>query len=172
MINRLIPFIILLLLLSAAPHEYHFTHTKVVYEPSSSSLQISLKIPAHDLEKALGKQGAPDLNVGTKQEHDSADSLVKQYIDDNLGFRLNGQKLVEHFLGYELGDDYHDLWFYLEIDDVMPLNKMETMTVENTLFNKLYADQSNLVTIELSDSKQYRLKLNPDKTLVRKDLKE
>lgn len=172
MVAKLMPVSILAFILSMVPHEYHFTHTKVVYDESSSTFQISLKIPAHDLENALERQGAPELHVGTDQEHDSADSHVREYVQNNLHFQLNGKKLAGAFLGYELGDDYHDLWCYLEVEDVPALKEMETMRVKNTLLTNMYADQSNLVTIELTDSKQHRLKMNPDKTSAELTLSE
>ena len=144
-------------------HEYHISHTMIDYNPENKSLEVTIKIPVHDLEEAFAQFGATGLNIGDELLEDKmVDTYLAEYLTDNFAISINDEELSCDYLGKELSADMHDLWCFLEVPNVGKVSKMERIQVKNTLLTELFDDQANIVQISISEDKKGDLHLGKD----------
>ena len=136
---------------SSSFHEFHLSNTEVRYNISERSIQITSRIFIDDLEDALGKQGHHSLFLCTEKESENAESLVENYLKNNLLISLDGNTLDFTYLGKEISDDLIAVWCYMEILDVNP---KETIEVENNVLLDTFADQKNIVNVKVDSGER------------------
>ncbi|MBO0930668.1 hypothetical protein J2I48_06665 [Fibrella sp. HMF5036] len=129
-------------------HPFHTSLTQMEFDPKSQTFEISVRVFTDDFETALTKEngGKPlHLNLGQKQ-----DKLVEQYVRKHFAVAGADRKPIPvTYVGYEQEADAQ--WVYLE----MPYaGKSQNVFIKQDLFIDLFADQVNLVTIQLNQVKK------------------
>ena len=130
---------------STTEHEYHLSNTEVRYNEQESALQITTRIFIDDLEETLGNEGHQGLFLCTEREPIHADSLVQEYLNQNLLISVDGDLISLDYLGKEISDDLIAVWCYLEVPDVSP---KELIEVENNVLLETFDDQKNIVNLK------------------------
>jgi hypothetical protein len=147
-INTNMPY--LAAIASDSRHAYHISKTDMVFKPSEKTVQITMHIFIDDLELALEKQGQAKLFIGSEREKKEADGLIYNYLKKNLALHINGNKADYTWVGKENTSDKQALWVYLEITKV---KQVKNIKVENRLLTELYADQKNIVQVNVPTKK-------------------
>ena len=146
---------------SVEMHAFHISKTDMVFKPTEKSLQITMHIFIDDLELALEKQGQSKLFVGTEREKKEVNSLINNYLQNNFSIQLNGKKMTCEWIGKETTSDKQALWVYLEIKNI---REVRNISVENRVLTELFADQKNIVQVNIPSKKQGYFLLTKSKT--------
>jgi hypothetical protein len=153
----------LLLLLScpfwAFIHPFYFSLTQVDYNPSTESLEITVKLFTDDIEQALEVQGTGRLYLGSEKEATETDRYLETYLKQHLEFVVNGAKMEYQYLGKEVELDV--LWVYVEI---MNVPAIKSVKVRNDLLHEMFDTQQNVVQFRVGNEKR--------SMLLRKDMAE
>lgn len=146
---------------SVEMHAFHISKTDMVFKPTEKSLQITMHIFIDDLELALEKQGQSKLFVGTEREKKEVNDLIFNYLQKNLSIQLNSKKTNYTWVGKEVTSDKQALWIYLEIKNI---REVRNISVENRVLTELFADQKNIVQVNIPSKKQGYFLLTKSKT--------
>lgn len=139
---------------NVSAHPFYVTICQVYFNRETTSLEISVKIFADDLAKALEKEGHTHLFIGEDREDSNTDTYIFDYTKKNLHFELNGIPAEYQFVGKEL--DGAVVWTYLEIKNVEDL---KSVYANCTLLTDVFDTQSNIIQVE-KDKKVKNLLLN------------
>lgn len=154
--------LILLILYSLLPfHDFHVSHTTLHYNKAQESIEITVRVAIDDLEKTLETKSSGKLKLGSPKENKSSDQYIKNYFDHHLQISINEKMASYHWIGKEIAKDLHDIYLYFEIPDCNPSGKIESITVENTLFLERSHKQTNIVLVEFGDL-NFNLTFNKD----------
>lgn len=126
------------------PHDYHVCITQVDYNPNRAALEISVKLFADDIEKAITKLGGPPMHLGEAREVVGTDSLLSMYLRHKLTFAVDGKVHTWHWVGHEAELD--EVWCYLEITGI---DELPSLQVTNGILTEVYEDQSNAVHVRV-----------------------
>lgn len=144
--------LILLILYSLLPfHDFHVSHTTLHYNKAQESIEITVRVAIDDLEKTLETKSSGKLKLGSPKENKSSDQYIKNYFDHHLQISINEKMASYHWIGKEIAKDLHDIYLYFEIPDCNPSGKIESITIENTLFLERSHKQTNIVLVEFGD---------------------
>lgn len=146
---------------SVEMHAFHISKTDMVFKPTEKSLQITMHIFIDDLELALEKQGQSKLFVGTEREKKEVNNLINNYLQSNFSIQINGKKITFEWLGKETTSDKQALWIYLEIKNI---REVRNISVENRVLTEVFADQKNIVQVNIPSKKQGYFLLTKSKT--------
>lgn len=119
-------------------HDFHVSLTTIKYSAVESTYQTTIKLFTDDLEKALNTEYSEEIILSSKNEFDQC---VEAYVQSR--FKLydgEGKRLNLTYLGKEL--EYDVTWVYLESS---PVKAASNLSVENTLLNEVFRDQSHIV---------------------------
>ena len=149
--KALLTFIILLFACQAVfafsnKHKYHTSFTRIDYNKETKSLEVSIKVFAHDLLPTLNKR------LGTKVDLENTkniDKILQDYLAEKFVFKTNtGEAIHFKWVGKELETEI--IRFYIEI----PFNgELENAEIKNTMFFETFARQVNLISIYYGDKK-------------------
>ena len=131
------------------------------FKPAEKSVQITMHIFIDDLESALENQGSSKLFIGTEREKQEANNLVFNYLQNNFSIQLNGKKVNCEWVGKETTQDKQALWIYLEIKNI---REVRNISVENRVLTEVFADQKNIVQVNIPSKKQGYFLLSKNKT--------
>jgi hypothetical protein len=138
-------------------HPFHASVCYIEHNPLSKTLEISLKLFGDDLDLALTHAFGKRFFVGTAAESPDTQQRLKEFLQKNLRFTVNGTPMPFVFLGKESPDDANfELWCHLEIGQVAALSQLE---VANTLLIDRFNDQTNIVKVK-ANGKTESLVLN------------
>ncbi len=143
-------------------HAFHISKTDMVFQPAEKSMQITMHIFIDDLEEALEKQGKSKLFIGTERESKEANGLITNYLQSNFSIQLNGKKTPYTWVGKETSKDKQALWVYLEIKNI---REVRNISVENRVLTEVFADQKNIVQVNIPSKKQGYFLLSKSKTM-------
>lgn len=123
-------------------HDFHTSLTEINYNPSSRSLEITIRVFTDDLENALTKHSGKKISINstTKAEHDP---LIEQYIHKHFALLSPGKENKKgSYIGRETEGDA--TWLYYEI---LNCQAIRGYTLVNDIMQELFDDQTNLVNI-------------------------
>lgn len=144
-------FYIILLVFNGYAHDIHLSKTEIRFKPDQSAIQISAHIFIDDLEIALESRIEEKLNLCTKKEHFSADSLIWAYINEQLFLTVDNKELEFEWVGKEISEDLAAVWCFLEV----PIESISAnLEIHNTVLMELYDDQKNIVTFQNGSAKK------------------
>jgi len=135
----------LFLLFTVLLHPFHISVTSIYHAENESSLQITVKIFADDLEEALNQDQTKSsvyVDVLNPSNPTRLDSIVQDYLSQHLAVSVNEKSISPQFLGLERED--LTMWCYLE---VTPVERLEKVKVQNTLLLNTFEDQANIVHV-------------------------
>lgn len=142
-------------------HAFHISKTEISYSQTEKSVQITMHIFIDDLEKALEKQGQSKLFIGSELEKKEVNALIINYLQSNFNIQLNGKKTPYAWVGKETAKDKQALWLYMEIKNI---RDVRNISVENKVLTELFADQKNIVQVNIPSKKQGYFLLTKSKT--------
>ncbi|MCB0794443.1 MAG: hypothetical protein KDB88_06870 [Flavobacteriales bacterium] len=122
-------------------HDFYISILTLRHNPEASTLEVTWRMTAHDIEYALSPKA--ELKLGSDQEHPQADSLLDRYFSEHLVVSLGDRQLSWSWVGKELEGE--TLYCYLQIAEV---GSVEGIEVGNTLLQEVFPEQQNLVHVE------------------------
>lgn len=149
-----IPGIFLLIFLaatltSASVHKYYVSVFQIEYSARKKELQITGRIFIDDLEKTLDTKYGKKFYLGTPKEAPETTAIIKQYLADKMGLKINGKAATFTFLAKEVEDD--QLVCYLTVPAP---KKIETIDVHNTLLFEMFRTQQNMINAKVGTERK------------------
>jgi hypothetical protein len=126
-------------------HEFYVGLTDIVYNPSSRTYEITVKVFTDDLELALGSaNGGKAVTLADYGSEADNDTLIFAYMAGRFRFSRKGnQTTTIHPIGRETELDV--TWIYLETEPMQPLKEA---FVSNTMMMEIYDDQTHIVHLK------------------------
>ncbi len=139
----------MVLLIAARPtHEYHISVTKLNYNPSQKTLEISIRAFTDDLEKGLSL--ANDNRRILLRNGDENNPLVEKYLRKHFVLADPERKLrAFSYIGKE--EEADATWLYLEVN--FPGNP-DGWVMKNELLMEAFDDQVNMVNAKWGDDRK------------------
>ena len=134
-------FVILFLIIYsiALSHPFHATITSIDCKQNNKSIEVTMKLFTNDLESALRMEGRPNLKIDSHDSRNNIDSLIFDYINNNLSLYIDNKKRQFTWIGKEIENDI--TWCYLE---VININNISSIKMENKLLLPVFDDQLNI----------------------------
>lgn len=105
-------------------------------------MEVSMRIFADDLDRALLQRTGIETQLGTELEAPSADSLLGIYLVESFSVNVNGDIAEFQYLGKEPEADA--LWCYLESK---PVSRPQTLIIFHELLTEIFPEQVNIVQV-------------------------
>ena len=139
----------MVLLTSARPiHEYHISVTKLHFNPSQKTLEISIRAFTDDLEKGLSLANG-NRRIALRNGDDNG-PLVEKYLRKHFVLADPNRKLqTVQYIGKE--EEADATWLYLEVP--FPGNP-EGWVMKNELLLEAFDDQVNMVNAQWGDDRK------------------
>lgn len=131
-------------------HDMHVSVCELRWNEASGAFEVSIKVFIDDLERALTKDGAPGLFIGTPKEAKEADTYIARYIQKHFKISLDGKGLMAEYMGKETSEDFLAVWCYVQFSAQVSHGKK--CTLSNDILLDLYEDQRNIMDIRMSKS--------------------
>lgn len=128
-------------------HPFYISLTEIRYNQTYQSLEIAQKIFWDDLEIALGEKFNTKVDFLNPKNKADLEKMVQAYLLEKNEIKVNGQKVVISYLGYEIEEEA--AWFYLEAKDIPVPNKVE---IKNEVLISNFESQQNIVNFYLEKS--------------------
>ncbi|SEB45547.1 hypothetical protein SAMN04489761_0822 [Tenacibaculum sp. MAR_2009_124] len=143
-------------------HKYYIALTEIEHNEKNKSVEMVMNVFIDDIELAVNKEYATNLNLATKFEIDNADELFYDYLSKHLKIKINDQRKTYKFIGKEYDGDI--LYFYLEVENI---DKVASIHVTNSMLVKYFPEQQNLIKATVrKDRKSLFLTKTNDKGLL------
>ncbi len=137
-----LPFFLLLFhAFAGAGHPFYVSVIEIDHAPEQHALQLTIKIFTDDLENTLENAGAPEISLGTKEEHEETDRYLADYLEQHLKLKMNGEPVDLVFLGKEV--EMQKTRCYVEVKGIP--EKIEELEVYCDLLTEMFDTQSNIV---------------------------
>ncbi len=146
---RRIPIIIGVVLLATSfsfGHKYHTSLSRIEYNAQDKNLEISIRLFVHDVGPLLENRLRKPVDLEKTPE---VDAEIQKYLAENFLFkRADGSDLRVSWVGKEFESD--TLFVYVEC----PFEgDPAELSLQNTLFFDMFAEQTNLVVAKFGDQK-------------------
>ena len=152
----------LLISLAFTTHKYYLSLTQIEYNKDQNSLEVIINVFMDDIELAINKEYAIDLNLTTKDEIKNTDIYFNNYLTKNLTFTINNELVKHTYIGKEYEGDL--VYFYLEI--AVKENPI-SLEVSNTILLTYFDQQQNIVKFKNGSKRQSKiLSKNTNKALL------
>ena len=133
---------------SKTNHEYYVSVTRMEYNASAKSWEISLKIFTDDLEKALETYTNKKVTI---RNNDANDPLIGSYLSNRFQIKSTTNKVLPYtYVGKEIEADA--TWIYLELTEAP--NELTGAILRNSVLIETYDSQVNMVTIKNGTTKK------------------
>ena len=129
----------------AIAHPFYVSICQIDYNQQNHVLEISVKIFADDLIKALKQNEISDIHLGELQENPKSDQYIFNYLSENLIITIKNESLTYSFIGKELEDDA--VWCYLEIKNVPAFHEISVL---NSILTEVFETQNNIVQVNVN----------------------
>ena len=130
-----------LLFLLHAPVERHPGHvgtTEVYYNPQAQRVEVTQKLLANDVERALRKQAEGQVVLQGAERSDR----LRAYYAERLILFVDGKKITLRHIREE--EKEGDLWCYMVAESVSSFNRVRII---NTLLVDYHPDQIHIVYV-------------------------
>ncbi len=114
--------------------------TDMEYNPTTKSLQISMKLFVDDLELVLEREREIKCFLGTEKEHPKSNEFITAYVGTHFFVEQSKGSLPVTFIAKEVDKDY--AWIYLEVKNFKV--KDQTLLTNSMLFD-YFNEQTNKV---------------------------
>lgn len=119
-------------------HKYYVSITNIDHKKDSKAFEISIKLTAHDVEKALKPQG--ELKLGSDKELPNANQILAAYIKNHFSIWINNKQNELNFVGKEIEND-ESLYLYFSSNAPKTLDKVKII---NNILSKTFPEQENI----------------------------
>jgi len=152
----------LLISLAFTTHKYYLSLTQIEYNKDQNSLEVIINVFMDDIELAINKEYAIDLNLTTKDELKNTDIYFNNYLTKNLTFTINNELVKHTYISKEYEGDL--VYFYLEI---AVKENPTSLEVFNTILLTYFEQQQNVVKFKNGSKRQSKiLSKNTNKALL------
>ena len=138
---RILAIILATILLSSSfvtEHKYFVSITTIDHKKDLKAFEISIKLTAHDIEKALKPQG--ELKLGSDKELPNANQILASYIKNHFSIWINDKQNELVFVGKEIEND-ESLYLYFSSNAPKTLGKVKII---NNILSKTFPEQENI----------------------------
>ena len=119
-------------------HKYFVSITTIDHKKDLKAFEISIKLTAHDVEKALKNQG--ELKLGSDKEVPNANQILASYIKNHFSIWINDKQNELVFVGKEIEND-DTLYLYFSSNAPKTLDKVKII---NNILTKTFPEQENI----------------------------
>ena len=150
--NRIIALFLLVFVFSMSSfglHKFYMAIYQINYAPEKKMLQITTRIFADDLNKALEKKYKKKTFLGSGKESVESEQLLKKYLAENFTLKVNGQSKPINLLSEEMDGDV--LVCYLSIRDIP---KIKSLEIYNAVLIECFPEQQNIVNVTAFNDKK------------------
>ena len=130
-------------------HKFYVAVYQINFAPEKEMLQITSRVFADDLNKALEKKYNKKHYIGTAKESPEDVVLLKKYFAENLTIKVNGQSKSMNLLSKEMEGDV--LICYLSAKGI---SKLKSIEVHNTILVDWDSEQQNITHFTILGTKQ------------------
>ena len=137
--------------LAAAPrHAYHSSLMELKLAPGNQEVQISIKVFADDLEKALNNGRPAPIDLRTPMAMPVIERYLHEHIKVTMPAVRHTPRLPQdvQFKGMQREKDVY--WLYCKVPLI---HATKELLLRNDLMLELYADQKNIVNAEGNEKK-------------------
>lgn len=124
-------------------------------------MQCAVKLFTNDLEDALKKITKGSVDLINIKDTVKVEKLLNTYISERLSLKINGKVRAFEFIGFEREEEA--TWIYIEYTKCEFPKKTEVI---NSLLYDYLKGQSNIVQMEVNDSKKSLKASNPAKDFI------
>lgn len=122
-------------------HEYFISICDIEHNAANSTLEVSIQLTTHDLEKAVKL-----AHLGGDKEPLDSDAEILRYLQEHLILEVDGELVALEWVGKEI--KLEDMWVYLEVADVQ---KLSSLKVKNTILLKEFEEQENRTNVKFPE---------------------
>ena len=122
----------------ASEHKFFVSITTIHHKKDLKALEISIKLTAHDIEKALKNRG--ELKLGSDKELPNANQILASYIKNHFSIWINDKQNELVFVGKEIEND-ETLYLYFSSNAPKTLDKVKII---NNILSKTFPEQENI----------------------------
>ena len=127
-------------------HDFHVSICEIEFDQERKALEVTHKLFLDDLEESLRKWSGNDkIDVTNPKDKALFQQMLNNYLLINFTMTANGKQLDISYLGSEIEDDV--MYCYV---DIVGVKKLKSIAVKNTLLMDMYADQVNIVHVEVN----------------------
>ena len=119
-------------------HKYCVSITNIDHKKDSKAFEISIKLTAHDIEKALESLGK--LKLGSEKEPKNTNQILASYIQKHFSIWISGKQHELVFIGKEIEND-ESLYLYFKSNAPKVLDKVKII---NNILCKTFPEQENI----------------------------
>ena len=120
-------------------HKYCVSITNIDHKKDSKAFEISIKLTAHDIEKALESLG--ELKLGSEKEPKNTNQILAFYIQKHFSIWINGKQNELNFVGKEVEND-ESLYLYFKSNAPKVLDKVKII---NNILSETFPEQENII---------------------------
>jgi hypothetical protein len=128
-------------MLNANAHKFYVSISQINYNPTTNSVEISLKLFTDDLENCVQSKTGKVIKINNEGTNDED---IAHYLNQLFSIKINGKEHPINYLGKEI--EYDVTWCYLEIKDIASISEI---SIRNEIFTHLLPDQKNLVQLKV-----------------------
>ncbi|MEQ9403118.1 MAG: hypothetical protein RIM99_06015 [Cyclobacteriaceae bacterium] len=121
-----------------------------VVEINCNSTTMKIKVFADDLRDVLRNYSDQYVRVPLSELAESNELLIDAYFNEKLEITINGEKIRTKLTGAKEENDAYFLLFSLEVR-----SDWKSMSIKGDYFAEVFADQSNVFTIECSGERLF-----------------
>ncbi len=138
-----ISIVLSLLVLFGFSHKFYVSISQIELNREAKSLEISIRLFAHDLEEAVFRNSKEKLLLGSNKENPKAKELILAYLKSNFEIIQSEKAIAYKLLGFELENDI--IWLYVEASYKQIIKDIE---ISNSLITDLFEDQKNIINFK------------------------
>jgi len=129
-------------------HNYFVSITTIHHKKDLKAFEISIKLTAHDVEKALKNRGG--LKLGSDKELANANQILASYIKNHFSIWINDKQNELVFVGKEIEND-ETLYLYFSSNAPKKLDKVKII---NNILTNTFPEQENITYFNSSPIKK------------------
>ncbi|MDA3912431.1 MAG: hypothetical protein PF448_13845 [Bacteroidales bacterium] len=144
-------FLIIISLLFASLHPVHVSFTNVEYNEDKQELLIASRIFWNDMELSVKEQLEVDLGLGSETQHPDTEQYIEAWFVQNFKISINGKAISPDEIQLDKTERSE---MAMRVFLSLKTEKPESLKIENQILTELFADQSNLLIINISGEQQ------------------
>ena len=135
----------------ASLHPVHVSFTNVEYNEETQEVLIASRIFWDDMELSIKEQLNVDLHIGSENQHPDTEKYIETWFVNNFSINVNGVRVPP--IDIQL-DKTERGEMAMRVFLSVKTKKLSSIRIENNILTDLFADQSNLVIINISGEQQ------------------
>lgn len=135
--------------LVAARHPFYVSVTEMNYNSKSSSLEISCKMFAEDVEDVLEQNYKRTVDLANNKQLAQNTNLIKDYASKHMSLTINSKPVTLTFIGFE--NEKGSIYCYLEVPGITAINQL---AIKNSVLYDYKEEQINIVHVTVNGNRK------------------